>query len=319
MQKGENEAENFIQKVLVAEDSNLPRLDVFVTSHFQKIPRTKIQQAIASGEIKLNDQVVKPSQKVKQNDRVIVRIATQTKLKTIRPQTEIKIEIVEKNKDFIVINKPLGISVHPNDHEHENTVVNWALAYYPQIRDVGESSFRPGIVHRLDKDTSGLLIIALNQNSFVFFKKLFATRKIEKTYQALCWGLFAKKEGQIQTLIGKSKANPTKQATSANPGKLINPKESLTIYRLLDKGNQMSLVEAMPITGRKHQIRIHLQSISHPIVGDKLYCTKDFDQKNMQHERLMLHCKKLVFEYKDGKKFVLSSQPPLNFKISNQS
>lgn len=315
MQRKKTNESMMIQKELIFESNNPQRIDVFVASSIQQIPRRKIQQAIKDGRIKLNDKVVLPKTKVKQKDTISIKMKIELVQPTLRPQANINIPIIEENEDFIVIDKPSGISVHPGDHQHKDTVTNWVLAHSPRTKNVGEDPLRPGIVHRLDKETSGVLIIAKNQKSYEYFKGLFSTREIEKIYHALCWGIFQKRSGQIQTLVGKSRTNPLKQATSANQQKLINPKTALTSYQVVREKNKKSLIKAAPRTGRKHQIRIHLQSISHPIVGDKLYSTKEFKEENKLYQRLMLHAQEIRFKYLDGKSYVFNSEPPDEFRL----
>lgn len=304
-----------IRKKFAFNGKNPQRFDVFVTAQLENIPRKKIQRAIQGGKIKLNGQVAKPKTMVRGNDLVAVDLKIEQAMTSPKPQPEIAIKIAEDHKDFAVIEKPAGISVHPSQHEQSGTVVNWALAQFPQVKNVGEDSTRPGIVHRLDKETSGLLIIAKNLKSFEYFKQLFRERRIKKTYYALCWGNFQKNKGEISTYIGKSPANPLKQATSANPAKLINPKEALTSYELELQGKEIGLVKVSPQTGRKHQIRIHLQSIAHPIVGDKLYSIKKFKARNKKFPHLMLHAQKIEFDFLDGKSYQFKTKLPKEFYV----
>ena len=311
-EKGGNKSK--LRKKLIVDCKIVQRIDVFVTSKLRNFPRKKIQAAILKGKIKLNDKKVKPKTYVRKNDQISIELELDSIKTNLKSQPDIEIQIIEENDDFIIINKPAGISVHPGDHEHEDTVVNWALAHFPQIKNVGENPLRPGIVHRLDKETSGILIIVKNQKSFKHFKQLFSERKIKKTYFALCWGSFQKNKGQISTFIGKSNSNPLKQATSANAEKLINPKKALTSFEVVEQRKEMSLIRVSPKTGRKHQIRIHLQSIGHPIVGDKIYNTKNFQQDNKKHHRLMLHAQKIEFYFPPGKRYSLESDLPKDFK-----
>ncbi|MEA1926384.1 MAG: RluA family pseudouridine synthase [Patescibacteria group bacterium] len=305
--------QSIFKEVLIVQDSTDTRLDVFIASKFPDIPRTLIQKHIKNGFITVNKKRIKPRYLIKKGDLVKIRIFQKTAPLCIEPQADLPISIIAKHDDFLIINKPSGISVHPSDHEHRNTVVNWALAHFPQITSVGEDPLRPGIVHRLDKDASGLLIIALKQKSFEFFKKQFKERTIRKKYHVFCWGTFKQKKGDISTFIGRSKARPTCQSTSARAEKLINPKNALTSFSVLKDNGKISLVEIELKTGRKHQIRIHLQSIGHPVVGDKLYFTKNTKQKNAPFSRLFLHASHLSFKYSNMKKYEFSCPIPLKF------
>ncbi len=302
-----------IKEVLIVQDSTGTRLDVFIASKFPGIPRTLIQKHIKNGLITVNEKRVKPRYLIKKEDLIKIHILQKTVPCCIEPQADLPITIIAKHDDFIIINKPFGISVHLSDHEHRNTVVNWALAHFPQIASVGENSLRPGIVHRLDKDTSGLLIIALKQKSFEFFKKQFKKRAIRKKYHALCWGTFKQKKGAVSTFVGRSKARPTCQSTSARAEKLVNPKNALTLFSVLKDSGKISLIEIELKTGRRHQIRVHLQSIGHPIAGDKLYSTKNTKQKNVSFDRLFLHASYLSFRYSDTKKYEFFCPVPPEF------
>lgn len=197
---------------------------------------------------------------------------------------------IYEDKNIIVVNKPAGMVVHPPSQTRsvlvgEPTLVDWLVKYYPEIKNVGEDKTRPGIVHRLDKDTSGIMIIAKNQPTFEYLKKQFQERKVKKIYLSLVVGelnpLAGGKKGIIDLPIGRSKSSPTKRlASSKARGKL---REALTEYKVLesfDIGCQKSptsdvgkytLVETYPKTGRTHQIRVHFKAIGHPIVCDKLY------------------------------------------------
>lgn len=184
--------------------------------------------------------------------------------------------IIYENKDVLVVNKPAGILVHPTENSKEKTAVDWLLKHYPEIRNVGDpavggasNQMRPGIVHRLDKDTSGVMIIAKNQPAFEFLKKQFQERKVKKTYIALVVGELKTKEGTINLPIGRSKKSPLKRLASLKArGKL---REAITEYKVLENFKDYTLVEAYPKTGRTHQIRVHFKAVSHPVVCDKLY------------------------------------------------
>lgn len=289
------------------------RLDVFLSSQFEDVTRGKIQNMIRDGKITLNEEIVKPRTILKQGDAIFADLDIEDESFQIEPQADLPIEIISENKDFIVIKKPTGISVHPSEHEKKGTVVNWLLARFPQVKGIGENDMRPGIVHRLDKETSGLLVIALKQEAFLFLKEAFKNREVKKSYQALCWGIPKNESGSIETFIGKSKSNPTKQATSANQEKLINPKTAHTEYITLKNSAEMSLLEIDLKTGRKHQIRIHLQSIGHPIVGDKVYFTKETKKRNIHSSRMFLHAFSLSFTYLDGKSYDFKCPPESSF------
>lgn len=179
--------------------------------------------------------------------------------------------IIYEDAERLVINKPFGLLVHPTKHAEEPTLVDWLLTTHPEIKTVGEDPARPGIVHRLDRDTGGLMVIAKTQQSFEYLKNLFSTREIHKKYLALVWGLIKNDTGIINKQIGMLRGAPKR--TTHSTGKT---REAITEYMVRTRYPQanMTLIELSPKTGRTHQLRVHMASISHNIVGDKLYGRK---------------------------------------------
>lgn len=218
-------------------------------------------------------------------------------------------EIIYENNDFLVINKPAGLLVHKTSKNEENTLVDWLIKKYPEIVKVGDSILRPGIVHRLDKDTSGIMIIAKNQKTFDYLKNLFKNHQIKKTYLALVWGIPENKKGVINIPIGL-KSGSIKRTIYSEKLK----KQAITEYKVLksfknSNGDLLSLLEIYPKTGRTHQIRVHLKSIGCPICGDKLY-----GKKNDYFKRLMLHALSLEFNIDNGKIIKVETNFPSFFK-----
>lgn len=217
--------------------------------------------------------------------------------------------IVYEDKNFLAVNKPSGLLVHATRHslkDGESTLVHWLLTRYPEIRNVGdEPEFRPGIVHRLDKETSGLMVVARNQESFAYLKKLFQERQIKKTYLAFLVGHLAPKEGRIEKPIG-FKSGSVKR--TVHSGKAF--KEAVTLYRVRQYLRDISFVEVQPLTGRTHQIRVHLSSTGHPVLGDRLYGRKRGEKSA---KRLMLHAFSLEFTTQNGERMRLEAEPPVEF------
>jgi 23S rRNA pseudouridine1911/1915/1917 synthase len=305
------------EKLLIPQEDSDQRIDKFLADKNSGTPRRFFQQEIKNGTILINNKQVAPSYKLKIQDELYFTenfFPFKKQEANLTPDKKIKFKIIFQNKDFAIIEKPAGISVHPSLKEPSGTLVNGLLEKFPNIKNVGEDPTRPGIVHRLDKFTSGLLIVALNQKSFEFFKENFKTRKIKKEYLAICWGRFKQKNGFVDDLIGKSKSNPTKQASSKNHSRLINPKQAHTEYSVLKENDETSLVLLKPSTGRKHQIRVHMHSIGHPLVGDFLYENKLIKEKNKKFSRFMLHASKISFIDQKGGSQAFSSTPPREFK-----
>ncbi len=219
------------------------------------------------------------------------------------------VKIIYEDDDILAINKSAGLLVHgasPN-------LVDWLIKKYPEIKNVGEDQSRPGIVHRLDKDTSGVLLIAKNQKAFNFLKEQFKNRKIKKKYIALVEGLLKNNKGIIDLAIGKSKKDFRKKA---GQGKMAGKtREAITEYKVIKKFRNSTLVEVFPKTGRTHQIRVHLKSIGHPVVCDKLYGFKKAECPPGL-KRHFLHASSLEFNLPSGARIKLEADIPDDLQAS---
>ncbi len=217
-------------------------------------------------------------------------------------------QVVYEDKNILVINKPSGLITHPkNAEDNQDSVTGWLVEKYPEIKTVGEDPLRPGLVHRLDKDTSGLLVIAKNQNSFVYLKSLFQDRKIKKYYLALVHGRPKEPKGIIDAPMGRIGMKRTTQVRGNK--KLKDKKEAVTEYSTLKNFRDFTLLEVSPHTGRTHQIRVHLKSIGTPVAGDPLYGYKNITGPK-QPERLFLHAYKIQFVSPDGKSLTIEIDLP---------
>jgi len=223
-----------------------------------------------------------------------------------------KIKIIYQDKDILVVDKPAGLTVHPIKPGQSNTLVNQLLIQFPEIKNIGDPStnsgqenLRPGIVHRLDKDTSGLMIIARNNQAFNFLKEQFAQRKVVKKYLALVFGKVKDKKGIIAKSISLSKKDYKKRSALLDE----KSRKALTEYRVLKTFKDYTLLEVFPKTGRTHQIRIHLASIGHPIVGDKQYKFKR-QTSPKKLSRQFLHASVLKFKLLNGKMIEFKSELP---------
>lgn len=228
-----------------------------------------------------------------------------------------EIEIIYEDKEVLAVNKPSGLIVHNDGKTDELSLANWVLDKYPEIKDVGESAvyngkeiIRSGIVHRLDRETSGVIVLAKTQKSFLNLKKQFQERKIEKIYNAFVYGTLKEETGIIDRPIGKSKSDFRK--LSAQRGARGELRTALTYYKVLKSIEDFSFIEVKPKTGRTHQIRVHFKAINHPIVCDKLYAPKQ--KCELDFERLALHAKYLSFSLMDGEKITVEADLPKDFK-----
>lgn len=223
------------------------------------------------------------------------------------------IKIIYEDDDILAVNKPAGLLVHnvSSSKIHDSSLVDWLIEKYPEIKKVGEDSERPGIVHRLDKDTSGILLVAKNQKTFEYLKSQFQERKIKKKYIALVEGVIKGDEGTINLPIAKSKGDFRKKTSV---GKMVGKeREATTEYKVLKKFSKYTLVEVFPKTGRTHQIRVHFKAIGHPIVCDKLYGPKK-QVCPSGLTRQFLHANALEFNLLDGSRIQLEADLPLDLQ-----
>lgn len=229
-----------------------------------------------------------------------------------------ELDILLENEDLVVINKPAGLVVHSDGKTKEDTLVLQLLKKYPLIRDVGEpwknpngvEIPRPGIVHRLDRETSGVLVVAKTQAAFSFLKEQFQQRKVKKVYLAFVYGVLKKGEGIIDFPIGKSKKDF--RLRSAQRGARGELREAITTYRVLEHGPEVSYVEVCPQTGRTHQLRVHFKAVHHPIVCDKLYAPKR--PCLLGFKRLALHAHALSFATPSGERVTVEAALPQDFE-----
>lgn len=228
------------------------------------------------------------------------------------------IEIVYEDKNILAVNKPAGVVVHGGAGIEEKTLADWVSEIHPEVRSVGEplkisseeTISRAGIVHRLDKETSGVLVIAKNQKAFLFLKKQFQDREVSKEYRAIVYGCVKEKTGIIDAPIGRNKKDFRLRSTDAVArGKL---REATTLYTVLSRASRFSYLSLVPKTGRTHQLRIHLKSIGHPIVCDSLYAPRRECPSDL--ERLALHAHTLTIREPGGALLTLEAPLPEDFQ-----
>ncbi len=285
------------------------RLDVFLTHAIENSTRTKVQNLIKNNYVQVNGKFVKPSYQLNPGDKVEVRIPVKPRPAQTLPEP-IPLDIIYEDDDIIIINKPAGMVVHPALGNYTGTLVN-ALLYYTQNLSRSSDVDRAGIVHRIDKNTSGLLVVAKNDAAHVKLAKQFSAHSIEREYWAVVWGHFKTPEGVIETKIGRSKSDRKKFAV------VDDGKEAVTYYYVLEEFEYLTLVRLKLRTGRTHQIRVHLSHINHPVFGDPTYGGRKIHYSNVTSrikqevenlleimKRQALHAKTLGFIHPTTNEFV---------------
>jgi 23S rRNA pseudouridine1911/1915/1917 synthase len=283
----------------VEEKYHKKRLDEFIFDKFPFLSRIYLKKLIRDGKCQVNGQVENRGYILRKNDFLEVEIDYKENLLT-RPEP-IDLQIIHENQDFLIVNKPSGMLVHPTLNVHSGTLLN-GLAYYLN-KDSNNSFIRPGLVHRLDKETSGLMIVAKNKKAHQILSRAFERRIIEKKYFALVEGIIKSEEGIIEAPIGKYE--DLKQWNIKPDGKIAT-----TIFRTKQILHDKTLLELEPLTGRTNQLRIHLAYFGHPIVGDEKYGGRKF-------KRLCLHAYKLAFSYEKNH-FNFQTPIPEDFEIEAQ-
>src|SRR6266487_3582112 len=273
-----------IELVVPKDDAKL-RLDRVLATQLPEYSRSRLQQLILAGFVRVNGITTRPSHLVRAGDEIEL---TEPPVEKIENQPEpIPLEILFEDKDLIVINKSAGLVVHPGAGHRSGTLVNALLHHCPTLSGIGGKE-RPGIVHRLDKETSGCLVVAKNDGAHRELSRQFAERRVEKIYLAIVAGKLRKAAGVIEEKIGRHPVHRQRMSVASARGR-----SAKTDYRVVCSGDQASLVECRLYSGRTHQIRVHLHHLGHPVLGDKVYAAhlaKNFP-------RHMLHAWKLGFRH----------------------
>lgn len=288
-----------MKKIFTIEEGAGLRLDKFLIKELSEQSRAFLQKLIKQDLISVNGKRVKQSYTLKIGDIVSVEIPEKKEI-SLEPDSGIKFEVLHEDKNFVVVNKPAGLTAHPSENETGGTLVNGLLAKYPDVVGVGEDRLRPGIVHRLDKDTSGVMIVARNNETFQFLKDQFKNRKTVKKYIALVSGDIKKENGVINFPIARKRNMPTKQVAVRNENQARGTvRDAVTEFKVVRHikidGKDFTLVEVSPKTGRLHQIRVHFAAIGHPVAGDMKYGSRDkVSIKNLH--RQFLHAESLEID-----------------------
>ena len=308
-----------IIKLIVKSNEIGQRIDVYVASKKNEISRTRVKNLINKKKLKLNGLILKdPAKKISDKDKIILEIPEPEKVSL--KSFDYKLDIVHEDNDLIIINKSAGISMHPGAGNYDNTIVNALINYDSKnLSNIGDE-LRPGIVHRIDKDTSGLVVIAKNNITHENLSKQFNEHSIDRVYQALIWGKLRPQNGKIETLITRSSKNRQLMEVGISKGK-----KAITNYKTLEvfeneKTPTFSFVECKLETGRTHQIRVHMSYKGNNILGDKKYKKKfkkfknidsDLEESILNLDRQFLHAKAIGFIHPiTGEKLEFTSNLP---------
>ena len=293
-----------MKEYIVSQEEKGKRLDTYIPSVDTDITRTSAQRLIEDGNILVNGKNAKVSYKIQENDKISVEIPEPKQIE-LKAQN-IPIEIIYEDSDIIVVNKPKGMVVHPANGNPDGTLVNAIMAICKDSLSGIGGEIRPGIVHRIDKDTSGLLIVAKNDNAHVKMSEQIKNHEVKKTYIALVRGVFKENEATIDMPIGRSTSDRKKMAVNKNG------KNAITHIKVLKRFDKYTLLKVNIETGRTHQIRVHLSHIGYPIVGDYTYSNgkNEFDVIGQ-----CLHAQKLEFKHPITQKdMCLEAELPQYFK-----
>ncbi len=292
--------------ITVSEQLQKQRIDAFLAENGCGT-RTHVQRLIDRGLVVVNGVVcAKSSYRVQTGDEIEVddveevKIVTQAEVQESEELLE-KIRIIHEDKDYLVVEKPAGLIVHPTEAKEKVTLASWIVAKYPEVAQVGDSEVRPGIVHRLDKDASGVLVVARTQKMFEYLKEQFKARTVEKTYTVLVYGSTSAEHDTITFIIDRGKegrmiARPSTTMTLRNVKEDRSGKDAMTEFDVIQRFARYTLLSVKLHTGRMHQIRVHMHAYNHPVVGDTLYEHKrNIKKNNIPLNRLFLHSSKLCF------------------------
>ena len=262
------------------------RLDAYITSKLEDLSRNMVQKLIKKGDILVNNKEEKESYKVQKGDQILV-VIPKPEEKGLKKQ-EIPLDIIYEDEDILVVNKPKGMVVHPGNGNPDGTLVNAIMAHCEDSLSGIGGEIRPGIVHRIDKDTSGLLVIAKNDKAHINLSEQIKNRQVNKIYVALVKGIISENEATINMPIGRSTKDRKKMAVDKNG------KEAVTHFKVIKRYNKYTYIKVKIDTGRTHQIRVHMSNIGYPIVGDIVYSN---GKNDFGIEGQMLHAKELEFKH----------------------
>ncbi|MFQ6108584.1 MAG: RluA family pseudouridine synthase [Candidatus Aminicenantales bacterium] len=286
------------KEYLVNADEENQRLDVFLAERISGISRSQIQRLIDQEKVWVNGHHMRPSHKLRAGDRVELEYELSPS-PAIQPEP-ISLNIIHKDKHILVLDKPAGIVIHPGTGVSRGTLVHGLLHHFPEIAGIGPEE-RPGIVHRLDKETSGVMVVAMSQEAYSSLQHQFKQRMVKKIYTGLVWGKMPQKSGKITWSIGRHPKHGERISI-----KTRKPRTAETHYSVEKEWKRFTLLSIRPMTGRTHQIRVHLAAAGHPLVGDQRYGRRKMKQGC---PRLFLHASSLGFIHPGTEKPVKFSSP----------
>ena len=287
-----------MNKIIVTEEYVNQRLDKFLSTQFSDFSRTHIDKIIDDGACKVNGKIAKSSLKLKSGDVVEIEVPEVKPLEI--EKEDINLDIVYEDSDILIINKPQGMVVHPAAGHYEHTLVNAILHHCNDLSGIN-GVLRPGIVHRIDKDTSGLICVAKNDKAHMFLAEQLKDHTMSRGYTALVRGVIPENSGEINMPIGRDRNNRQKMAVTRT-----NSKEAITYFKVIKRFSNNTLIECRLKTGRTHQIRVHMSYIGFPVEGDPLYCGKKYDSLYKNGQLLVATSLRLIHP---------SSKEEMEFKI----
>ncbi|MBI5676688.1 MAG: RluA family pseudouridine synthase [Nitrospirae bacterium] len=292
-----------IMRLPVGDESVHERIDAFISLQ-SGLSRSRIQKFIKDGLVSVNSKIEKSGYRLRKGDIIELTVPDEP-VTTLIPE-DILLDIVMQDSDIVVVNKPPGMVMYPAAGHTSGTLLNALIAKCGRLASTG-APLRPGVVHRLDKETSGLIIFAKNDKAYLDLIKQFQEKEIEKYYMALIYGIPKKEQGEINDSIGRSVSDRKKMSTKTRRGK-----EAITRYEVIKRFTGASLIKARIITGRTHQIRVHFASVGHPVLGDKTYGKKTAircGHRVITFPRQMLHAFSLKFKHPSTRKFIELTAP----------
>ena len=286
-----------ITEFLVMAGEKTKRLDAFLVSHERGISRSRLQRLIVAGRVRVNAHVTKPGQKIKPGDRITLDSPEPGPVMV--NDCVVPLEIIYEDEALLVVNKPAGVVVHPTSGNWKGTLLNGLLAHF-QANGSGKANEEPGLVHRLDKETSGVMVVAKTEQAHRSLCSQFEKQAVTRTYEALVYGRPIPDHGTIDLAIGRDSTEGKKVSINT-----ALPQTAITEYIVVQQfGEKTTRVALIPRTGRQHQLRVHLASLGCPIIGDPIYSTQEADHLlEITIPRMMLHATRIGFQHPMTKTF----------------